>query len=162
MENGIFKEEQSYLGTWVMYAIILTELPIVILLIVLYVTSDDQQDMAIALAVVIGTLVLLLLFISNLKLETRIDSNSLSFRYRPFIRKWRQFSKEEIKSIEVIKYSPLIDYGGWGFKGNKTTRAYSVLGDEGLLLDVGEKKKLLIGTMKSRELADFVENWMEE
>lgn len=162
MANRIFKETQSYAGTWVMYLIILIELPTVVLLIVFYTTSEDKQEMAIALGVVLGTMALLLLFILNLKLETRIDRESVSFRYVPFIRKWRKYPKQEIKSIRVINYSPITDYGGWGLKGNQTTRAYSVLGDEGLLLDVGEKKKLMIGTMKSRELTDFMQDWMEE
>ncbi|PZX50246.1 hypothetical protein [Algoriphagus chordae] len=162
MANRIFKESQTYFGTWVMYAIILVEMPILILLIVLYATSDDKQEMAIALGLVLGTMVLILTLIFNLKLETRIDGNSVSFRYLPFIRKWRQYPKQAIKTAEVIKYSPITDYGGWGFKGNKTTKAYSVLGDEGLLLDVGDKKKIMIGTMKSKELTIFMENWMEE
>tara|TARA_R110002072_G_scaffold21664_3_gene76619 strand:+ start:52374 stop:52811 length:438 start_codon:yes stop_codon:yes gene_type:complete len=145
-----------------MYFIILTEVPIVILLIVLYATSDDKHEMAIALGVVLGTMALILGLILNLKLETRIDDNRISFRYLPFILKWRQYPKAMINSVEVIKYSPISDYGGWGIKGNKTTKAYSVLGDEGIIMDVGEKKKILIGTMKSKELTDFMKNWMEE
>ncbi|REG90513.1 hypothetical protein [Algoriphagus antarcticus] len=162
MANRIFKESQTYIGSWVMYFIILAEVPILILLTVLYANSDDKQEMAIALGVILGTMILVFILIFNLKLETRIDDNSISFRYFPFIRKWRQFPKDTIKSYKVIKYSPITDYGGWGFKGNKTTKAYSVLGDEGLLMDLGKKKKLLIGTMKSKELTDFMENWMEE
>ncbi|MEB2781608.1 hypothetical protein U3A58_14520 [Algoriphagus sp. C2-6-M1] len=162
MANRIFKESQTYVGTWIMYVMILTEVPVLILMIVLYATSDEKQEMAIALGVVMGSLILVFALIFNLKLETRIDDKSISFRYMPFIRNWRQFPKEIIKSHEVIKYNPVTDYGGWGFKGNRTTKAYSVLGDEGLLLDVGEKKKILIGTMKSKELTDFLENWREE
>ncbi|RAI91899.1 hypothetical protein [Algoriphagus yeomjeoni] len=162
MANRIFKESQTYFGTWVMYFILLTEVPILILLAVLYATSDDKQEMAIALGVVLGTMALVFALIFNLKLETRIDEKSIAFRYTPFIRKWRHFPKKEIKSCEVITYSPITDYGGWGFKGNKTTKAYSVLGNEGLLMDVGEKKKIMIGTMKSKELTDFMKNWMEE
>jgi hypothetical protein len=162
MANRIFKESQSYLGTWVMYVMILTEVPILILMIVLHATSDEKQEMAIALGVVMGSLILVFALIFNLKLETRIDDKSISFRYMPFIRNWRQFPKESIKSYKVIKYDPLTDYGGWGLKGNKTTKVYSVTGDEGILLDVGEKKKIMIGTMKSKELTDFMGNWMEE
>jgi hypothetical protein len=162
MANRIFKESQSYLGTWTMYVMIMTEVPVIILMIVLYATTDDKQEMAIALGVVIGSLILVFILIFNLKLETRIDDKSISFRYTPFIRQWRSFQKETIKSYKVINYSPISDYGGWGFKGNKTTKAYSVLGDQGLLIDVGEKKKILIGTMKAKELTAFMENWKEE
>ncbi|MEP2131112.1 MAG: hypothetical protein ABJ333_18385 [Algoriphagus sp.] len=145
-----------------MYLIVLIELPTLLFLIVLYATSEDKQELAIALGVVLGTMALLLLFVLNLKLETRIDSESVAFRYAPFIRKWRKYPKEQIKSITVIKYSPIADYGGWGIKGNKTTKAYSVIGEDGLLMDVGEKKKIMIGTMKSKELSDFLQNWIEE
>ncbi|PZX51817.1 hypothetical protein LV84_03575 [Algoriphagus ratkowskyi] len=162
MVNRIFKESQSYVGTWVMYLIILIELPTLILLAILYATSEDKQEMIIAMAVVIGTMGLLILLILSLRLETRIDRQNISFRYKPIIRNWRNYSRAEILSAEVIEYSPLTDYGGWGLKGNKTTKAYSVLGDEGLLLDVGEKKKIMIGTMKSKELTDFMKDWIEK
>lgn len=162
MANRIFKESQSYLGTWLMYVMILTEVPVLILLIVLYANSEDKQEMAVALGVVLGTMALVIILILNLKLETRIDREGVSFKYSPFIRKWRTYPREIIKSYEVINYSPLTDYGGWGIKGNKTTKVYSVLGDEGILLDVGEKKRILIGTMKSKELDSFMNIWMEE
>jgi hypothetical protein len=145
-----------------MYFLLVAEVPILILLTVLYATSDEKQEMATALGVVLGTMILIFVVIFNLKLETRIDAESVSFRYFPFIRKWRRYTRKEIKSSELIKYSPIIDYGGWGFKGNKSTKAYSVLGDEGILLDVGEKKKIMIGTMKSKELRVFLENWRED
>lgn len=145
-----------------MYFILLVEAPTLILLVVLYFTSEDKQEMAIALGVVSGTLVLALTLLFNIKLETRIDDQGISFRYLPFIRKWRKYTKDQLKSWEVSGYQPLMDYGGWGIKGNKTTKAYSVLGSDGLLLDVGEKKKIRIGTMKAKELQAFMENWMEE
>ena len=162
MSNRIFKESQSYLGTWVMYVIVLTEVPLLILLTVLYATSNEKQEMAIALGVIVAAMIFVFIFLSNLKLETRIDKRAISFRYTPFTLKWRQFPKESIKSYKVINYSPLLDYGGWGFKGNSTTKAYSVLGSEGLLIDVGERKKIMIGTMKAKELQAFMESWMED
>ncbi|WP_296703984.1 hypothetical protein, partial [Algoriphagus sp.] len=113
------------------------------------------------LAFVFITLILILLFISNLKLETRLDDFGVSFRYFPFIRNWRKIDKTNILSIGVINYSPLTDYGGWGLKGNKTTKAYSILGTEGLLIDIGEKKKIMIGTSKAKQLRLFLENWKE-
>lgn len=162
MANRIFKESQSYAGTWVMYFIILVEAPTLILLIVLYFTSEDKQEMATALGVVSSTMALLLILLFNIKLETRIDDKEITIRYLPFIRKWKKYTKTQIKSWEVSSYQAVMDYGGWGIKGNRTTRAYSVLGSEGLLLDVGEKKKIRIGTMKAKELQAFMKSWMED
>jgi hypothetical protein len=161
MTIGVFNEEQTYRGTWVIYLLILIELPTLILLLVLLFNSKDKSEMGLVLALVLGTLGFVLLLILNLKLETRIDQSGVSFRYFPFIQTWRKFPKETIQSISVINYSPITDYGGWGFKGNKTTKAYSILGDRGLLLDVGEKKKIMIGTLKAKELEAYLINWME-
>ncbi len=162
MADQVFKEVQSYRGTWIIYFILLVELPTIILLLTFYFHADDKAEMGIALTVVGGTLALIFVFIFNLRLETRIDQNGVSIKYFPFIRSWRKFPKTSIKTITVINYSPITDYGGWGLKGNKTTKAYSIIGDQGLLFDVGEKKKIMIGTMKAKELEEFLTNWKEE
>lgn len=161
MANRVFNEAQSYRGTWVMYLILLVELPTIVLLLVFFLKEDDKSEMGIALIVVIGSLFIILLFLFTLKLETRIDDLGISFRYFPFIRKWRKIEKDQILSVKVINYSPVMDYGGWGLKGNKTTKAYSILGDEGILIDTGEKKRIMIGTSKTKELKEFLENWKE-
>ena len=145
-----------------MYFILMVELPTIILLLVFFFQADDKREMGIALLVVGGTMSLVLLLLFNLKLKTRIDQSGVSFSYFPFIRTWRKYPKETIQAISVIKYSPISDYGGWGLKGNSTTKAYSILGDSGLLLDIGEKKKIMIGTLKHDELKEFLLSWKEE
>jgi len=161
MTNSVFIEEQTYRGTWVIYLLLLIELPTLVLILVLLFNSEDKSEIGFTLAFVISTLGLVFLLIVNLKMETRIDTYGVSFRYFPFIRSWRKFPKGTIQSISVINYSPITDYGGWGFKGNKTTKAYSILGEQGLLLNIGEKKKIMIGTLKAKELEAYLINWKE-
>lgn len=162
MANQVYKETQSYRGTWIIYLIILVQLPTIILLLTFYLQAEDKAEMGVTLAVVAGTMALIFLFIFNLSLEIRIDQNGISFRYFPFIRSWRKYPKESIKTITIINYSPITDFGGWGLKGNKTTKAYSILGDQGLLFDVGEEKKIMIGTMKAKELEEYLSSWNEK
>jgi len=162
MANQVYKETQTYRGSWVIYFLLLVELPTILLLLIFLIQAEDKSEMGIALAVVTGTMSLVFLFIFNLKLETRIDQYGVSFSYFPFIRTWRKYPREKIKSISVISYSPMTDYGGWGLKGNSTTKAYSVLGDKGLLFDVGEKKKIMIGTMRAQQLEEFLSSWKED
>ncbi len=162
MATRVFKETQTYWGTWLAYFIILIELPTMVLLGVLYVQADDKAEMAIAFGSVILILGLVLIFIFNIKLETRIDDSGVSFRFFPFINKWRKYDSSKIQSIKVISYSPITDFGGWGLKGNSKTKAYSILGDQGLLMNVGEKKEIMIGTAKSKELKEFLETWKED
>ncbi len=156
MATQVFKETQTYRGTWIMYLIVLVEIPTLILLLTLFFKEENKTEMGIALGLVTITMAFIFLLLFNLKLETRIDQFGISFRYFPFINSWRKYPFDQIKKLEVINYSPITDYGGWGLKGNSTTKAYSILGDQGLLLDVGEKKKIMIGTMKAKELEQFL------
>ncbi|MBN3522187.1 hypothetical protein JYB62_19445 [Algoriphagus lutimaris] len=161
MSYQIFKETQSYRGSWVMYLILLTEVPTLILMLVLFFTSEDRQEAGIALAVVFIVIALSFALLLNISLETRIDHTGIHYRYFPFIQQWRSIPKNQISSVKVITFNPLFDYGGWGIKGNKSTKLYNILGDEGLLIDAGESKKILLGTSKRKELEVFLENWRE-
>ncbi|GMQ30435.1 hypothetical protein [Algoriphagus confluentis] len=162
MANLIFKEMQSYKGTWIMYLILGVELPIILLVTALIWKTEDGNSESIwgmgAIVLIFSFVFILLMLI---RLETRIDEYGVKFRFFPFISSWRTFPKSKIRQIEVINYSPLTDFGGWGLKGNRTTKAYSIIGDEGILLDVGEKKKIMIGTQKANELRSYLADWLE-
>ena len=141
MGNRVFNESQSYRGTWVIYLILLVELPTFILMLVLFFSSEEKKEIGIALIFVISILSLVLTLILNIKLETRIDYSGIHFRYHPFIRKWRLIPKNSIISTGVISFNPLLDFGGWGMKTNKTTKLFNVTGDQGLLIESNESKK---------------------
>lgn len=162
MGNRVFNESQNYRGTWVIYLILLVELPTLILMLVLFFTSEEKKEIGIALIFVVSILSLILTLILNIKLETRIDETGIHFRYLPFIRKWRLIQINSIISAEVISFNPLLDFGGWGIKGNKTTKLFNITGDQGLLIDSGESKKILLGTLKAKELKSFLEDWKED
>lgn len=162
MANQIFKEQQTYRGTWVMYLILMLELPAIILVSVVVLNdSGNLSEKIIAITVMASVMILAFSLIMSLQLKTRIDEKGVHFRYFPFT-KWRTYPKDQIRSIEVVKFNPLMDHGGWGIKGNRSTKAYTVIGDQGIELDLGESKKVLIGTQKEKEMAYFLENWREE
>lgn len=162
MHGRIFKEEQTYRGTWVFYAVIMLEIPTLVLVSVLTLTSKtERQEALLALVIVASIMALAVALLANIKLETRIDEKGIHFKYFPFVR-WRLIERSQIKNATIITFNPLMDHGGWGIKGNRETKAYTILGDNGLLVDGGEKKKVLIGTQKPKELSDFIENWMED
>jgi hypothetical protein len=162
MTQRVFNESQTFRGTWIMYLILLLELPtFLVLVVVLSMQEGEKTDVFIGILIVLLVMGGTFLLIMNLKLETRIDDQTISYRFFPFFG-WRKITKSKLVSADVITYQGLTDYGGWGIKGNKTTKAYSIRGDRGLLLDIGEKKKIMIGTQKSDELEPFIASWMEE
>ncbi|EAZ80250.1 YdbT family protein [Algoriphagus machipongonensis] len=162
MSYQVYNEEQSYRGSWVMYMVLLTEVPTLVLMLVLFFTSEDRREIGIALFFVMVIMVLVFMLLLNISLKTRIDHSGIHYKYSPFIRNWRTIPKEKIKSLQVISFNPLFDYGGWGMKRNKTTKLYNILGDEGLLIDIGEKRKILLGTAEKRKLKSFIQYWKEE
>jgi hypothetical protein len=163
MHGRIFKEEQSYLGTWLMYLVLMLEIPTLILVSVLELNDEtsDKTEGIIAIASAFCVMALIMGLIFSIRLKTRIDEKGIHYRYFPFIR-WRLIEKGTIRQVAVVSFNPLTDHGGWGIKGNKTTKAFTVIGNHGLSIDVGEKKKVLIGTQKAKELREFIENWMED
>lgn len=162
MGNRVYNESQNYRGTWVIFLILLIELPTLILMLVLFFSAEEKNEIGIALVFVVSILSLVLTLILNIKLETRVDDSGIHFRYLPFIRNWRLIPKDSIISADVISFKPLIDFGGWGMKANGTTKLFNITGDQGLLIDSGEPKKILLGTLKAKELKSFLEDWMEE
>ena len=83
-----------------------------------------------------------------LTLETNIDETGISYRFRPFQRKFKIIKAEDIARFEVKKYNPIMDYGGWGIRLGSTGKgtAYNVRGNQGLYFELKNKKKFLLGT----------------
>lgn len=98
-----------------------------------------------------------ILFFYFLKLETIITKDYISIRFFPFHWKERKYFFSEISQMEVIKYSPIFDYGGWGIRYGRNGKAFNVAGNMGLELHFLNRKNLLIGTQKPEELKKVLE-----
>lgn len=92
----------------------------------------------------------------NIKLITEIKPNGLYVKMFPFHLKWQFFPFEKIEKAELVKYSPLKDYGGWGIRYGKSGKAYNARGNEGIMLYLEGGKKLLIGTQKGEEFINIL------
>ncbi len=101
-----------------------------------------------ALAISIG----LIVFFRIIALYTRVDARGVTWRFTILHRKERHISWKEIATAQVIRYRPIRDYGGWGYRLGGGGKAYSVAGSYGLKIILYKGKKLLIGTQKPDEL----------
>jgi hypothetical protein len=104
----------------------------------------------------ITTIVMLLftIFFWLLRLDTEIKKDGIYYRFYPFQLSYKQISWDRISKSFVRQYSPLTEYGGWGFRigifGNG--QAFNVSGDKGLQLVYDNNKKFLIGTQNADEI----------
>lgn len=102
---------------------------------------------------------LIMILLATIELRTVISEDGLEVRFWPFGR--RRVFKSEIKSAQVRKYSPLGEFGGWGYRVGPGGKAFNMQGNMGLQLEMKDGEKLLIGTRKPKELAAWVENWLQ-
>jgi hypothetical protein len=111
---------------------------------------------------------LLGVFFFRSRLETTIDAEGIHYRFPLLIRKWRTIKKESIVRYEVRKYSPLLEYGGWGYRSIRGYRrrkngiAYNVKGKIGLQLYFANGTKMLIGTQRPTAVERAMKKLMEE
>jgi hypothetical protein len=105
-----------------------------------------------------GGMFLLTVLFYTLKLQTIIKADGIYVRFFPFHIAYRKYNWDKLIKIYVRKYSPITEYGGWGLriglfgKGN----AFNVSGNQGLQLEIIDKRNLLIGTNKPEELKEVL------
>ena len=154
----VAQEQQSFRGTFVMYGIILLELPTLTLISVLYFTGKLGEDGWIPMLVVSTLIPLTFLLLMSITLETRLDTHAFSYRNLPFQRSWKQLPLEQISSISVHKKDGILDYGGIGMRFSRKTKAYIFFADYVIEVEQGGKK-LVFSTAKPKEFDAVISNW---
>ncbi len=157
-----FEEEQRFRQPWI-WVIVLSS--VVVLLVIFGYgliqqiilkepfgdnpASDTGLIIAAAITFVLGGGSTLLLY--KMKLTTKLDSNGLHILFSPLRR--RDIPLSDIAHWQARTYNPIRDYGGWGIKVGRRGWAYNVSGNQGVELELTNRKKLLIGSQRSDELS---------
>jgi hypothetical protein len=100
----------------------------------------------------IGVLLVVILFLISIKLTTKLTEEGIYVQFFPIHFKPKFYAWNIISQKEVKKYSPLLDYGGWGIRFGRNGKAYNVKGNKGLQLFLKNGDGLLIGTQKEEDL----------
>lgn len=164
MTQLIFKETQKFNQPWLWVILLSTFVPIHIWGLRELVIESSKgnnflaSDTVQAIVIGMGVLYLVIILFLRMKLQTRIDANSIQFRYPPVINEWRKISHKEIESVQIIKYSPWT-YGGWGIKYSWNGWVYNVKGNMGIMIKKKNGKQLLIGTQEIVRVKNAIENF---
>lgn len=114
--------------------------------------GNSPAPNAVLIITVLFLMVVLWVYL-RIKLEVSIDNSGIHYRFFPLELKMKTISFAEIRKYEIRKYSPLVDYGGWGRKRSlRWGRAYNISGNTGLQLYLNNGKKILIGTQKPQAM----------
>lgn len=166
--NPTFSETQRF-NKWWHYMLAALPAAIVIvssLFIQFDIMSTENNQKASLLASIISILLAVLAFIwfRYIKLNTIINEAGISVQFKgiPFCKK--KISWPEIQKIEVIEYSPLYDYGGWGVRYSLAGKGwcYNVSGKIGISIMQSNGKPFLIGTQKSEEAQKIINHYFKK
>ncbi|WP_133553949.1 hypothetical protein [Pedobacter duraquae] len=105
----------------------------------------------------LGIPLLVTVLIFTAKLETRITQDGIYVRFFPFHLTFRQYTWDKIQNLSLRKYSPIMEYGGWGIRYSGNGWAFNTTGNMGLQLEFPDNKKLLIGTKKADDMKRVLE-----
>ena len=95
-----------------------------------------------------------------LKLETKIDEQGIHYRFWPI--KMKLINWTDIDKCFVRTYSPLREYGGWGYRMNIFSNkgsAINVKGNIGIQIVFKSGKQFLIGTQKEEDAKKVLETY---
>lgn len=154
MTKVIFQETQRFRQIWI-WALILGISGFSISS--LFLLEDKAPLSFMDLAFPIGMILLLNVLFLSFTLSTRIEADSLSYRFFPFTR-WRTFRFKEIEALDLIQYNGLWKYGGWGIKWNGDTWSYTTGGKWGIIVKTTDKK-FLLGTQKPEEVREVIDRF---
>ena len=96
------------------------------------------------------------------KLFTHIYQKEIRLRFPPFFSKEKIITLDTVKSLEVRKYNPIMEFGGWGVRYGLKGKAYNVKGNMGLQLYFKDGKRLLIGTQKPEQVRWAINKMLSE
>jgi hypothetical protein len=113
MSQKIFTEEQSF-NQWWLWLLMLAALAGMTLSFVN--KYEDSTDFLFTMVLGYGIVLLVILLLWRLRLKTQLNENGIFLNFWPLLIKQKHIKWNEIDKAEVIKYSPLMDYGGWGYR----------------------------------------------
>jgi len=149
--------ERQYFRQWWLIAIIVVVIGLLMFgAIQQLVYNEPWGDVPMGNSSFIVLLALLMFLFGSilfLRLETTINENGIQFGFYPFQRKGIFYPWNAIADVSIVKYNPLIDYGGWGWRVSLTGKgqAYNVSGNKGILVVLKNGKQRLIGTQRPEE-----------
>ncbi len=113
------------------------------------------------LIILTSIMILSTIFCFFIKLKTIINSNGIYFKYEPIHLKYKFYSWEYINNIYLKKFSPLLDYGGWGIRikyriWKRKEIAYFLKGNIGIFCEIKNGKKILIGTQEPENVNEIL------
>jgi hypothetical protein len=162
---AIYREEQNF--AWWVYALLFFIELMFGLVLVAAVEKAPNHGGAPLLGSLgwLSVLVLLaspaIIVVALLRMTTEVTPSEVRVWFGWFPTYRRVVLITAIQRLEVVRYRPMVDYGGWGIRtGRDGERALNARGDRGVRLFLSDGSRLLIGSQRPEALALAIEGAM--
>lgn len=118
--------------------------------------AQNEQLPVIAKLLIGSALIILILMFLYGYLKTDIDESGIKIEMKILFKFGRIIRWDEIQTIKVDKYRPILEFGGWGYRIGWKSVAYNCRGNDGLIIMLKNGRKVVVGTQKPDELRKFL------
>jgi hypothetical protein len=109
-------------------------------------------EFGLGLAIGLGLLMVVIILLLHMTTEVTPSDLRVWFGWLPTYRRYVPI--ETVRSVEVVTYRPIADYGFWGIRsGPDGERALIARGNRGVRIELTDGSKLLIGSQRPELLA---------
>jgi hypothetical protein len=151
----IFREEQYF--DWRIYAVV--ALAETLTGLALLRGRALSLDYGLGFAIGMGLVLLVIILVLHMTTEATPSDLRVWFGWLPTYR--RSIAIESIRSVDVVTYRPIAEYGFWGIRsGRDGERALIARGNRGVRIELTDGSKLLIGSQKPELLAAALDRSM--
>jgi len=148
MSKPIFQENQRFNQWWLWLGMVA--------LVGIFIYQRYPIEVNKEFLISFGVLALVVVFLFSIRLSTQIDERGIHVRMFPFHLKTVTYAWEELYGAEVVEYSPISEYGGWGLRISRKGKAFSVKGNKGIKIQTSDGKSRMVGTQKFEEAKKIV------
>lgn len=169
MTAAQFTETQRFRQDWLWALLLVSTLPAFVIVVV--VTVDDAGGFTAEVYPTLGGVALLmwgpLVVFYKASLRTEVRDDGLYLKLFPLHLSARHVPCEDITAIDTESFSPIGKYGGIGIRYNPTLyrwgisfekpKAYIASGGDGVRIERRDRRPLVVGTQRPRELRAALE-----
>lgn len=138
---SLFHEEQRFWSAWVWVILLTLDLPFILIVVF-------TRELALVLGVVVVSLVAALFTLARLVVDVTAEEITISFH---LLWPTRRIRVADVRRAHATTYNSLLDYGGYGVRLGPRGWAFNTGGDEGVLVETTDGKRVMIGSRRAKE-----------
>lgn len=124
---------------------------------ILLLAVEDGTPLGLRMPLAVGILgfgALLHWLVGGLSVRLRRDAVEASLGLVGLIR--TRIPYEEILDTEVVRYAPIREFGGWGYRYRGSKRAWTARGDEAVVLHLADGRQVYLGSERPGRLRERI------